>query len=271
MPSVSVGCAADPHNCPIQWVLYYTECSKNSNRFVQEIVSKGIPFHVLGLGTHWKKIWGDRVRRFHDYLTMVDPEKIIVWSDADDVLLMPSATIQDLLDAYKDLEASGSKIFFAGEEACWPFLSTARDFPVQERNNQTSPFRYLNAGLMIGKAKYLLELLRYIYDGDCVDDQGMYQKAYLDPIVYWRESGHIKVSTSRKPIQPPNEAKNLIAIDAWNRFGLAMFGVKETDYDITNGSLSLKTTHSKPLLMHFAGKSRQKMQTILDQLSNEAT
>lgn len=58
-----------------------------------------IAFTVLGLRTSWAG-FGGRVRMLREYLDTLPSDKIVIFSDADDVLLLPACSSTDILDVF---------------------------------------------------------------------------------------------------------------------------------------------------------------------------
>ncbi|KAH9251001.1 hypothetical protein BASA81_011176 [Batrachochytrium salamandrivorans] len=256
-------CRAKHSSCPIQWVTYCSHCGLGTNRLATSISKANIPLAVLGLGIPWKARWGLRVRTFHDYLLSQPEDRLILWSDADDVIITPETTIDKIMQQYKALVdlANGPRVVFAAESPCyprgdlWSNYTKPSDIP---GGRGDSPFRYLNAGFMIGPAGLIRRMIEVVYQHDCFDDQLAYTLAYLDPLVWWRDAhtNEYQVSSSRqKQIEIPYYAKQLIQLDHWNLLSMAMYGVKNEKYvvDDTNTRLTMLETNSNPLILHQSG------------------
>nr|KAJ3419712.1 Multifunctional procollagen lysine hydroxylase and glycosyltransferase LH3 [Polyrhizophydium stewartii] len=199
-------CASRDPACPVEWISFISTCTAGGNRFIKSVTEKGFPVTVLGLGTVWRSRWGQRIRILHDYLTHVPDERIIVWSDADDVVVAPHTTIDSLVEVYRDMvrRRGGPTIFFPAEVACYPDGKLWRNYTRAENipNGQgPSPFTYLNAGVMVGPASHIRALIRTIYKEDCSDDQRSFTHAILDPIIWWPDGAGFQVSSSRQDMR----------------------------------------------------------------------
>ncbi|KAJ1338913.1 hypothetical protein BSLG_006548 [Batrachochytrium salamandrivorans] len=201
----------------------------------------------------------------HTVHTVVLPEdRLILWSDADDVIITPETTIDKIMQQYKALVdlANGPRVVFAAESPCYPRGDLWRNYTKPSDipgGRGDSPFRYLNAGFMIGPAGLIRRMIEVVYQHDCFDDQLVYTLAYLDPLVWWRDAhtNEYQVSSSRQNrTEIPYYAKQLIQLDHWNLLSMAMYGVKNEKYvvDDANTRLTMLETNSNPLILHQSGQ-----------------
>ncbi|KAJ3205614.1 hypothetical protein HDU82_005078 [Entophlyctis luteolus] len=213
---------ADPYACRIEWIVYATSCSRGLNRLAK-LVSKaaGIKLTILGMQTGWRG-WGQRIRAYHDYLSLSDnPSRVVVLSDGDDVILVPGCSGSDILEGY--LKSDGgrlSPIFFEavsstgtslrskslcldrtgfgipGKKAeddqelrhptqCLILTDQIAQSPPGSPPEPPSIFPYLNAGALIGRAGDIQALIKKVYTDDCIDDQRAFIAAYLEPQMWW--------------------------------------------------------------------------------------
>lgn len=179
---------------------------------------------------------------------------------------------------YNELVKStnGPRVFFAAEVACYPRQELAELYPSEKSTSQgRSPFKYLNAGLMVGPAGLVRRLIALAYQGDCSDDQLMYTLAYLDPIVWWEEKSggekHFRVASMKQNAAEsiPPTAKPLIGLDHWNSILMAMFRTQSTDYKVCGDKRCVQyvPTMGFPLVLHQNGA--KKGVCMLDLLSRE--
>eukprot|EP00842_Homolaphlyctis_polyrhiza_P005019 jgi/Hompol1/5518/HPOL_004502-RA len=266
-------------SCMIEWITYISKSTLRTDRFAKLVTSRGIPLTVLGVGHRWRRQWGMRMRSLHDYLSTVPPERLIIWSDADDVMFLPGFTIDDLVSRFHKLVSSrnGPLIFFAGEQACYPRQDWHSLYPFPENiivngteSEKHSPFRYLNAGLMMGQAGHIVEMIRHVYNGDCADDQLEFTKAFLRPLVWWRDHHDDYQYAFSSPRAYPNDpdailmdyrrgipstALPLIGLDYWNELFGALYDVQIQDLDVSipKGSVVIKATGGSPAVLHQNG------------------
>ncbi|KAJ8325932.1 hypothetical protein BDV3_003792 [Batrachochytrium dendrobatidis] len=272
-------CRQDSSRCPMLWVTYSTYCSLGSNRLADLLGAAGIPLAVLGYGSKWKARWGLRIRILHDYLLTQPEDRLIVWSDSDDVIITPGTTVSELISRYNSLVDlyNGPRVFFAAEIACYPrgdLWSNYTDPEHIQGKKTYTPFRYLNAGIMIGPAGLIRRLIQVVYQHDCYDDQLLFTLALLDPIQWWRDPSTNTYEVGSSTLlfsknQPPRNgdqnsllkidtAQQLIQIDHWNLLSVAMYGISANQYQIleTAPYLNFLETNSRPLILHQSGSKK---------------
>ena len=189
LPRPGYSCTGDT-KCPIEWVTMSTSCNLNLNRMAMSAFRAGIPLTVLGYHKGWVG-WGHRMRMLHDYLLTVPDDRLIIFTDATDVILAPACSAADILSAYKDADVP---VLFSGEVACWPRGDIAVNYTTLPgwHDWDKTHFHFLNAGLSIGTAGMLppsllidtprlltiqlllgmrKALISKIYAHDCYDDQ----------------------------------------------------------------------------------------------------
>jgi hypothetical protein len=116
-------------------------------RAVESAVRNNIPWEVLGWGVKWQGL-SQKLHASLDYARSLDPDCIMLFSDAFDVLftqvwvlavvlcckwacLIIVFSWQNLLSIKAGFEASGQNLVFAGECGCWPQVvqDQKRGFP----------------------------------------------------------------------------------------------------------------------------------------------
>lgn len=171
---------------------------------------------------------------------------------------------------------NGPRVFFAAEVACYPRQDLAELYPHENSTAQgTSPFKYLNAGLLVGPAGLVRRLIALAYQGECSDDQLMYTLSYLDPIVWWEEGvgggQQLRVASTKQSAAAdiPASAKPLIGLDHWNSILMAMYRTKSTEYKVCGDKRCVQyvPTMGLPLIMHQNGGKRGVC--MLEMLSRE--
>lgn len=87
----------------------------------ETLKEKNIPLTILGYGTIWRG-FHQRVRRLHDYLLRLPVDRIVVYSDADDVAFAPGCSKQDLLNQFLSFN-NGKHVVLSAESPCFPDYS----------------------------------------------------------------------------------------------------------------------------------------------------
>ncbi|KAK4008169.1 procollagen-lysine,2-oxoglutarate 5-dioxygenase 1 isoform X2 [Daphnia magna] len=156
-----------------------TEETSGYKRYQRSVKINGLPVKVLGLGEEWKGGdmansvgGGQKVLMLRKELELHkdDPEKIIMFTDAYDVLF--NANEEKILEQFHQFNA---RVVFSAEGFCWPDPNLASKYPEVERGK-----RFLNSGLFMG---YAPELYKILNDGEIAnddDDQLYYTKIFLD-------------------------------------------------------------------------------------------
>ncbi|KAJ3395819.1 Procollagen-lysine,2-oxoglutarate 5-dioxygenase 2 [Lobulomyces angularis] len=238
----------------LEWVVVNSDCDQRNLRLFQQIRNAGIKLTILGSGVPFLG-WGYRVRVIREYLLTLPKDRIIISTDASDVILSPDAKNIDFINAYKRLN---NTITFAAEGPCWIGKEcdnqTLLDYP---KPPKYTPFNYLNAGAYIGTAYSLQKVIEVIYTTDHgLDDQGAFSKAFID----------IKKNNFKY--------KNFtFGLDFFNEMFISLFGLNiKKDFEIINNakkkkySDKTKTTNllksfqitsvktgGKPLVFHQSG------------------
>ncbi|KAJ3331833.1 hypothetical protein HDU76_002081 [Blyttiomyces sp. JEL0837] len=116
----------NPRSCGIEWITYATSCSLGLNRLASNIVNSQIPLTTLGMGQGWRG-WGQRLRSYHDYLTTLPDHRLVILTDAEDVIVSPvGCDGDDVVRRFLKRDSVLSPIWAAAETACWPDQSMKR-------------------------------------------------------------------------------------------------------------------------------------------------
>ncbi|KAJ3320531.1 hypothetical protein HDU76_000280, partial [Blyttiomyces sp. JEL0837] len=211
--------------CQIEWITFATKCSKNLNRLAAQAKVNGMRFTVLGLHTPWPGFSG-RTRYVREYLLngghlaaaaanslttsssksksksnqplrKLPKNKLVIVTDADDVILIPSCQAPDINNAFRTSQKSHnttnhrqSNIFFSAETACWPLPRLWKEYPSpvdfsaeEGHGRMESPFQFINGGALAGEVEAVADFIkRAYYDVDCGDDQFGYTLAFLEQV-----------------------------------------------------------------------------------------
>lgn len=150
---------------------YATDYNNSNLKLLQDklpiiLIDNYIPW----TGDFYAKTYG-----FSRFIQDLPDEEIVVFSDAYDVLPLNNcnlASLEDAINKYFDLH----KITFNAETNCYPDYSLASKYP-----NSESKWRYLNAGLYCGRAKYLKKLLDQVLPRIVgSDDQLQFSIAFIE-------------------------------------------------------------------------------------------
>jgi len=190
----------------------------------------GLYPHILGYGRRawWPAGLGVKINMLRDFVNSrhVRKEDVVVFADAFDVIVFGGE--EEIVEGFLDMERRhGRSLFFNAEVYCYPRIGgLCEDYPPSPTH-----WRYLNSGLVVGRAWALRELLRdpapeVIQGGD----QAWYQRQF-------RSKNHSGL------IDLDRECRFLCAVSG-DGTGLVLSG----DHRLVRSD-----TGYRPPLVHFAG------------------
>lgn len=154
-------------------------CGDDRKRCVEINTSSrlhGIDVVNLGTNVEWKGTdmvgpgGGMKVNLLRKYLGAIDPNDVVLFTDAFDVFYADD--LETIHERFLHMDAD---VIFSAESTCWPDASLADQFPATE-----TPYKYLNSGTFIGRANTLLSIINTSDIADDDDDQLFYQKVFLE-------------------------------------------------------------------------------------------
>ncbi|MFI1745059.1 glycosyltransferase domain-containing protein [Thalassobellus sediminis] len=112
----------------------------------------------------------------YDYLSddSIDDNQIILFTDGTDALF--TAGEVEIIEKFNSFD---KKVIFSAETGCWPDSNLASQYP---DNDNKTPYKYLNSGGFIGKAKLIKELLEdndFDLENFPFSNQYLWAKRYL--------------------------------------------------------------------------------------------
>ncbi|KAI8923810.1 hypothetical protein BC831DRAFT_469343 [Entophlyctis helioformis] len=162
----------------LEWVTFSTKCSKNLNRLTAMVKYTGIPFTILGMHTSWQG-FGGRIHALAQYLKTVPDDRIVIFTDGDDVLPLPTCSASAIAATFL---AQDTPILFMAERECWPDEFLKPEFP--KPDGRPSPFLYLNGGSYAGYAWALRDVIAQAFTINCSDDQRGFTRVFLSEMSY---------------------------------------------------------------------------------------
>jgi len=110
----------------------------------------GVPVTVLGVGEPFHNFMS-KVHGVYPHLLQQDPDEIVVFHDAYDVVFTRSAA--DIAAAVTQF-ALGERVLFSAERNCYP-----DSYLVDQYDTCSSPYRFLNAGCYAGSVRAVLKMI----------------------------------------------------------------------------------------------------------------
>lgn len=131
---------------------------------LQSFRRHGIQLDVIGMGETWGG-FGWKILKLLEYLNRQDPQELVVCMDAYDVILLNPDTIQSRFESH------GKKILLSNEapiNTLWHRYLYGRVFPSFEVEGKKFN---VNAGLYMGHASYLKQLIGFLSKLDNLNDK----------------------------------------------------------------------------------------------------
>jgi len=172
-------------------VVSYDNCPNDNTLFFQKTLEdNGWNYKLIGEGEEWKGLI-TRVVAYNNFLKTIDPNTVVVLSDARDVLCVRSP--KAFLEAYNTFHSN----FIVSMEL---FCDAKTDVPENYIGGQCVPLlnywksngvtnlpsrKFVNAGLVAGKASELCRWLQWTIDNNYENDQlalGIYMNIYPERI-----------------------------------------------------------------------------------------
>ena len=184
---------------------YKSENFENTRRFVETLENNKWQYHILGEGEIWKG-FSYRMRTYKNFLNTLHPNKIVVVSDAHDVycLRRPDCLISEFKNYNKgmivglEIFAEGSPIFFKDKD----YFQVTWLGPYFKYNNidyNKITKKYVNAGLIVGYAKDIINFYEWSLNNNYTDDQlalGSYMNTFPDKVFVDLNNNMIHTVTS---------------------------------------------------------------------------
>ena len=157
-------------------ISYDNDPTDNTRFFVKTLEANGWAYTMLGRGEVWKGFI-TRVKAYNNYLASLDPNSIVLLSDARDVVCVRSP--KAFMDAFRSFEGDFvvSMELFCGKETDVPVdFKDGQCIPLTNywkyHNIQELPIRkFVNAGLVAGKAGAIQKWLQFAIDNNFENDQ----------------------------------------------------------------------------------------------------
>ena len=166
---------------------------ENTNHDHLEFLKKSARKHgwknikVLGNGQMWKG-FGTKIFECKRYLETLDKNDIAIIIDARDVIINGSP--DDFVRKIIEFNIQ-DKVLFSAEGGCCPedknqykpMIVTQEERQFMEDKQTNGPFKYLNAGMLVGKVKNIIDIYPYDMTHEEQDDQNAAVK-------YWYRNPH---------------------------------------------------------------------------------
>jgi hypothetical protein len=203
-------------------ILSYATDFNNQNF---KLLQNKLDVEVLPILQNWS--WDFYPKSFSVYETIkkFNPEDIVLVCDAYDVLPTKKLTKNILFDKINE-KFDLNKITFNAEKNCYPDMSLTNLYP-----ESNSPWKYLNAGIYVGKVKKVLVMLENL----------------LPKIKNSMDQKEFSISFINNKFD--------ITLDYNCDIFQTMYMLNDDDLFINNNTILNNKTNTEPLLFHGNGKS----------------
>lgn len=168
---------------------------------------------------------------------LFDDEDIIIFVDGYDVATIdhPYNIVRRWLDNFNP-----EAVLFAAERTCWPDPDMEPLF-----GDDGTPYRFLNSGCFIGKAKNVRRLI--IDDlADSDDDQLYYQQQFFKPPEMWERDTYLaELDTECRIFQCLHKSED------------------DIEYDPVTNRIYNKITKTEPQIIHGNGYSKETLNALM--------
>jgi len=157
-------------------ISYDNDPTDNTRFFVKTLEANGWNYKIIGRGEIWKG-FKSKVEGYNNYLTYLDPNSIIILSDARDVVCVRSP--KAFMDAFRSFDGDfvvSMELFCCGKADVPLDFQCVQSAPLTNywkyHNVQELPIRkFANSGLVAGKAGAIQKWLQFAIDNKFEDDQ----------------------------------------------------------------------------------------------------
>ncbi len=199
-----------------------------------------IPLEVLAEGRPYIG-HGCKVKYLTEYLKTVDPTELVLYLDAYDTFFMAGAA--EIEEKFRRFE---HPMVFSAEQNCSLEAKPVQRFDAWRRYPRyRKPYRFINAGCIVGEAKYMLEVLeRADIPPEAKDDQTLFHLFFVDnPTAFRLDDRHeIFTCTSGRT------------------------GLEHEDYVVEGERLRNRITGTLPCIVHCPGKNFLGLEALAAQL-----
>lgn len=212
---------------------YYRQMLASVRKFGHEPAILGWHEHWGGLATKPKllKAFLDKGHNEGDVLLCVDAWDIVFQKDP-----------QEIAEQYTHWSKS---IIFNAERNCFPRGDLAPNYDtIAEAYNVTTPWKYLNSGVMIGTPEDILALLNHMKVDEVPDDHQLPSGQWVHP----NDQEHYTVAFLQQPVP--------MLLDYKTELAMAMHGSELDELDFSGPQIKNKITGNTPGILHMNGNAK---------------
>jgi len=164
----------------------------NTYDFIHTLFKNNWDYEIIGVGRPWEG-FKSKIQYFHEYLRTLNPERLVILSDARDVFCVRSPKyFEKAFNSFGKPVLVSLEIFCQGYPDDRAVLDPKKIWQCVPLNHywsqqtKKSPFRkYVNSGLIAGKVKDLIIYFNWVSESGWTDDQaslGDYMNKFPDRV-----------------------------------------------------------------------------------------
>lgn len=166
----------------------------NTEKYRKTLENNGWTYKIIGRGTEWTG-FDCKLKTYHLELSSMDPEQLVVVSDSRDVFcIAPPKNFRQAFDSFgksllvsMELFAGGSNIYYPEKEYFQvTYLGGYFEYHnIDKFANNNLGRKFVNSGLIAGKAKDILHFFQWSIENNFTDDQkalGAYMNAFPEKV-----------------------------------------------------------------------------------------
>jgi hypothetical protein len=157
-------------------VSYDNAPTENTRFFIKTLERNGWNFKIIGEGETWKG-YASKVNGYNNFLSSIDPDTIVILSDARDVLCVRSTkAFMEVFSSFRTDFVVCMELFCGGKPdvaddfvhwQCAPLVNYWKYHNIRELPHR----KFVNSGLIAGRASSILKWLQFTIENKYEDDQ----------------------------------------------------------------------------------------------------
>jgi hypothetical protein len=217
-------------DCPIHVLTVATKLNQGAHNFLASLRVQGYRYTVLGWRQPWQG-WRQRMAWYRDACNALPPQQLVALVDAYDVVAMrPWHGIDTAFDSV----SKGRGVVGGMEMICFGNCTPLDSWwAAENRAPQQSGVKYVNGGIMVGRAVALADAYNWMLEQGATDDQmGMAAFANAFPNKFAADDG--SVIGSNKVIMTPLTSDEVNGTGAYFCHFPGVSGYSNSAYSIDN-------------------------------------
>lgn len=213
------------------------------DQFLASVRKVGAEPAILGWHEHWGGL-STKPKLLKAFLSKGHNEgDVLLCTDSWDVVFQSPP--EEILERYLSRFGPGT-IAFNAERNCFPRGDLAPEYDkiAESTGVKTTPWKYLNSGVMIGTPANILKLLEFMEVDKVPDDHQLPDGKWVHP----NDQGHYSEVFLKQPVA--------MVLDYNTELAMAMHGSELDELDFTGPRIKNKITGTEPGILHMNGHAK---------------